>query len=385
MLMIKRPGRICRNLAETAASNLFVELAGEQEMEHFTRQGNDVVALQPATKSRFVSHRSAIFLAAGAALAASALIVRQRTRAVEAAHPPAGKFMEVEGVRLHYVERGQGQPLVLLHGDGSLIQDFETSGLIDIAAKNYRVIAFDRPGYGYSGRPRRTIWTPQAQARLLHHALQRLQVEQPVVVGHSWGTLVAVALGLEFPADVKSLVLLSGYYYPTARLDIPLVSPPAIPIIGDLLRYTVSPLLGRLLWPAMQRRIFRPAPVPHRFRDAFPVWMVLRPPHLRTAAAEAALAIPGVFALRHRYRELAVPVMIMAGGGDRLVDTRKQSERLHRELPHSMLHVISGAGHMLHHLSQHAVMEAIHRAAHVPGAVIDATGPAETKDANAAG
>ena len=40
------------------------------------------------------------------------------------------------GVRLHYVERGSGEPLVLLHGNGSMIQDFESSGLVDLAAKN---------------------------------------------------------------------------------------------------------------------------------------------------------------------------------------------------------------------------------------------------------
>jgi pimeloyl-ACP methyl ester carboxylesterase len=63
-------------------------------------------------------------------------------------NPPSGHFLDVDGVRLHYVERGQGNPLLLLHGNGSMIQDFESSGLITLAAKNHRVIVFDRPGYG---------------------------------------------------------------------------------------------------------------------------------------------------------------------------------------------------------------------------------------------
>lgn len=332
-------------------------------MEHFTERAVPAFASRISTENRFPSQRGMAIVIAGAALAATALFVRQRTHAAERAHPPSGKFVYVDGVRLHYLERGQGQPLVLLHGDGSMVQDFETSGLIDMAAGNYRVIAFDRPGYGYSSRPRSTVWTPQAQARLLHRALQLLGVEQPIIVGHSWGAMVAVALGLEFPAYVKSLVLLSGYYYPTARIDAPLMSPPAIPVIGDLLRYTVSPVLGRLVWPALQRRIFGPAPVPQHFKDGFPVWMALRPLPLRAAAAEAALAIPAAFSLRDRYPELNMPVVIMAGDHDRHVNTRKQSERLHRELPHSSLHVTSGAGHMLHHLAQQQVMEAINEAA----------------------
>jgi hypothetical protein len=70
-------------------------------------------------------------------------------------------------VRLHYIERGQGEPLVLLHGNGSMIQDFSSSGLLDKAARKYRVIVFDRPGFGYSRSPRLTVWTPNAQADLI--------------------------------------------------------------------------------------------------------------------------------------------------------------------------------------------------------------------------
>ena len=60
-----------------------------------------------------------------AALAASALANRHFSMKAERDNPPGGRFLEVNGVRLHYVERGEGQPLVLLHGNGSMIQDFE--------------------------------------------------------------------------------------------------------------------------------------------------------------------------------------------------------------------------------------------------------------------
>jgi pimeloyl-ACP methyl ester carboxylesterase len=63
-------------------------------------------------------------------------------------------------------------PLVLLHGNGSMIEDFQSSGLIDLAATKYRVIAFDRPGFGHTPRPRSTIWTPEAQADLIAAALK---------------------------------------------------------------------------------------------------------------------------------------------------------------------------------------------------------------------
>jgi len=147
--------------------------------------------------------RAAAVLAVGIAMAGAAVFVRQRTRAIERANPPMGQFIEVDGVRLHYIERGQGQPLVLLHGNGTMVQDFDISGLIDLASEQYRVIAFDRPGFGYSERPRTRIWSPEAQAELLHKALQRLGVSNAVVLGHSWGTLVALALALKYSSDVN--------------------------------------------------------------------------------------------------------------------------------------------------------------------------------------
>lgn len=317
----------------------------------------------PAVETRSGLRRGTVFVALGAALAASAWIVRQRTLKAEREHPPIGRFIEVDGVRLHYVERGQGQPLLLLHGDGGMIQDFDVSGLIDDAAQNYRVIVFDRPGYGYSERPRNTVWTPQAQARLLHHALLQLNIERPIVLGHSWGTLVALSLALDFPEDVSSLVLLSGYYYPTARIDVPLLSLLATPIVGDVLRYTVLPLDIRMLWPALVRWVFSPAKVPQRFSKNFPAWMCLRPSQIRASIAETVLLLPAVFSLSKRYRELAMPVIMVAGANDRHVNTRTHSEHLHSELPQSELYEVRGAGHMIHHVAPRQVMKAIDRAA----------------------
>jgi pimeloyl-ACP methyl ester carboxylesterase len=298
-------------------------------------------------------------LLVGVAMAAAAMFVRYKKQQAERDNPPLGKFIEVDGVRLHYIERGQGQPLVLLHGNGTMIQDFGLSGIVDLASENYRVIVFDRPGYGYSERPRGgKSWNPKAQADLLHKALQRLHVERPIVVGHSWGTLVAATMALDYPADVQSLVLLSGYYFPTVRFDVPAMSAPAIPVLGDIMRYTISPLLGRIMWPGILRIMFGPPAVPVKFRQ-FPMWMALRPAQLRASAAESGLMLPAVFALRGRYNELTMPVTIMAGAGDRFVSAKRHSAQLHEELPQSDLRLVPGAGHMIQHLAPHEVMEAI--------------------------
>jgi len=299
-------------------------------------------------------------LLAGVALSlvASALAIRYKTRQAEQQNPPQGRFIEVDGVRLHYTERGEGPVLVLLHGNGSMIQDFEISGLVDRAAESYRVIAFDRPGYGHSSRPRGRSYSPQAQAELLARALDRLQIERATVVGHSWGTQVATALALQEPERVQALVLMSGYFFPTLRADVPVLSVPAIPVLGTLVRNTISPWVGRMMWPGLLRILFGPMRTPNRFR-AFPLWLALRPSQLRASAAETAMMVPAAFRVRNQYRRLGMPVMIVAGQGDRLVNTDVQSRRLHAELPMSALRIVPEAGHMIHHLALDEVMDAI--------------------------
>jgi pimeloyl-ACP methyl ester carboxylesterase len=315
-------------------------------------------AKRDVTRTKRPARRSTLAFAAVGALLAAAFVVRSKTRQAERAHPPLGQFVNADDVRLHYVERGQGQAVVLLHGNGSMVEDFVASGVFDQASANYRVIAFDRPGFGHSERPRGRTWTPVAQAHLLQRALRKIGVEQPIIVGHSWGTLVALAMALEFPSYVRSLVLLSGYYYPTLRFDVALVSPLAIPVLGDLMRVTISPLISRAVWPAAVKTIFRPAAVSPRF-DAFPMWMALRPSQLRAAAAESAMMIPAAMKLCNRYRELTMPVLILAGTGDRIADPHKNSQRLHDELPQSELRLVPGAGHMIHYLVPGEVMAAI--------------------------
>ena len=119
-------------------------------------------------------------LGAAAALGAVALYTSRKTHEAEKKYPPIGRFLSVDGVRLHYIERGTGEPLVLIHGNGTLIQDFTISGIVDRLSERYRVIVFDRPGYGYSTRPRR-LWTPRAHATLFQETLQQLGDRKSVV------------------------------------------------------------------------------------------------------------------------------------------------------------------------------------------------------------
>ncbi len=245
----------------------------------------------------------------------------------EPAHKPPGRFIEVDGVRVHAIVRGKGRPVVLIHGNGTMAEDFVICGLVDQLAKHYRVIAIDRPGFGHTERPRHWVWTAAAQARLIGHVLAALNVERPVVVGHSWGTIVSLALAVHEGADLRGLVLLSGYYYPGRRADVALIAPLAVPGLGDAARALVPESVGRAMAPGVFRHVFKPQPVPARFTARFPVALSLSATQARASAEDTASMNAAVAVMQARYAALRLPVAILSGDADAVVDPAEQSWR----------------------------------------------------------
>jgi pimeloyl-ACP methyl ester carboxylesterase len=285
--------------------------------------------------------RGGLLALAGMALAGAATLVQRQSRQAERAYPPRGQFVTAGGARLHYVARGRGRPVVFLHGNGAMVEDLLISGILDQAAHRYRAVAFDRPGFGHSERPRGRQWTASAQASILPEAFRLLDIERPIVVGHSWGTLVALALGLDYPQQVSGLVLISGYYYPSPRVDVALFSPPAIPLLGDLLNHTVTPFIGEAIAPKLIEKMFAPQGVSPRFANQFPVALTLRPSQIRAFTEDSAHMVTAAGILGERYRSLFPPTAILAGDADEIVSYR-QAQRLHGDVAGSRLEILKG-------------------------------------------
>jgi pimeloyl-ACP methyl ester carboxylesterase len=185
-------------------------------------------------------------------LGALVVVTGFETRRLEARFPPVGAFAEVDGVRLHYSIAGpedQGvAPIVLLHGASTSLLDFHAS-LLPPLAERHRVIALDRPGHGYSERasPASKDWPdPAEQARLLHGLLAQLQVEQPVLVGHSWAGAVVLAYLLAYPDEAAGGVLLAGGSHPWEGGVAWYNDLAGLPVVGDLFAYTLPLTFGRL-------------------------------------------------------------------------------------------------------------------------------------------
>jgi len=288
----------------------------------------------------------------------SALFVEQSSRRAERRHHATHELMYLDGTRLHYRLVGEGPAVMLLHGNLVDGADFEASGLVERLARQYQVLVFDRPGFGHSDRPRGVAWTPASQARLLHRAAAALGVRRPVLVGHSLGAQVAMAMALQQPADVAGLVLVNGYYWPSLRWDRWMAAPCAVPVLGDVLRYTTAAWTARAALERSLRMLFHPAPVPERFRQLLPREMLLRPLQQRSTAEDGSRMVAQARALRRRYAELHMPVTLIVGAEDHIVSP-EQSVRLHEHLRHSRLRLLAGVGHMAHYHAQEQITSAI--------------------------
>lgn len=307
-----------------------------------------------------------MILALALALLCFAVIVLYRAAAHEAraetAWPPEGRIIDMGGVRVHAVVMGEGPDLVLIHGASGNARDM-TLRLAPQLAERYRVIAFDRPGLGYSDRINQTGATIAQQADLLARAAAELGADRPIVMGQSYGGAVALAWAVHRPANIAALVAVSA---PSIPWNTPL---------DTFYRVTSSRLGSAFAVPMITafvpdsridqtlRAIFAPQAVPDGYAVHVGPGLTLRRKTLRANATQRANLLEEVRALEPHYPRIAVPVELVHGSADTTVGLSIHSEKLVSRIPGATLDVLEGIGHMPHHVAQDAVIAAIDRAA----------------------
>jgi pimeloyl-ACP methyl ester carboxylesterase len=301
--------------------------------------------------------RVGVWLAVGLAtlLGGLAVYTRVEVRRAEAGFPPRGAFVSAGGVRLHYVDAGSGAPVVLLHGNPGSVQDF-SPGVADSLARSYRVLVFERLGHGYSQRRSARDDTPTAQARLLHAALDRLGVERPILVGHSWGGGLALVYTLEYPRDVAGLVLLGPRGVAQGGSD-PVYRLIRTPVVGSVLRHTVLLPVGRRLFERRLAAAYAPDTVRREhWAAARALW--LRPGQVAATVWDSRNLDRELSSARRRFGEIAAPVSIVTGERDELL---AESRAVHQGIAGSELVILPNVGHEVQFSRPHAVVDAVGR------------------------
>jgi pimeloyl-ACP methyl ester carboxylesterase len=287
-------------------------------------------------------------LVMGASLVALYFVLATRRIAAHAEKmvPPSGKFVDIGGNRIHYVEAGEGPPIVFIHGLGAQFHQFRHP-LFGRLADSYRLVALDRPGSGYSVRAKGAGAGLSEQARTIVRFMERLGLEKPLLVGHSLGGMVALTIAIEHPDSLSGLALLAPltrYSDKVAPEFAPLHI--AAPWWRWLLSRTIAIPKALKSATATLDFMFGPQPVPVDYAVEGGGYSGLRPGHFYATSSDLVALGEDMKRLTERYGEIRIPTGILFGSADRVLSHQAHGLAMRDRIAGLDLEIIEGIGHM---------------------------------------
>src|SRR5688572_1977516 len=258
-----------------------------------------------------------VALLAGAAIPAYFVLVTRRIAAeAERLVPPIGKFVTLGRNRIHYVEKGEGPPILFIHGLGAHLHHFRHS-LFDAFGPGYRLIALDRPGSGYSVRAAGATARLPEQAAVISAFIEALGLEKPLLVGHSLGGAIALATALDHPEQVSGIVLLAPLTHieETIRPEFKGLYIRS-PLKRWLLAHTFAVPKSLEMAPRTLAFVFGPQDWPADYAVGGGGMAGLRPSHIYATASDVVAIEHDLERLQNRYGEIGVPAGLLFGVAD---------------------------------------------------------------------
>lgn len=264
-----------------------------------------------------------------------------------AAIPPKGHFTEVDGGRLHWVEKGEGKPVVMIHGLAGNLHNFSYAMVDRLAEAGYRAISIDRPGCGWSERDSDEQARIPEQARMIAEMLAKEGIEKPLLVGHSLGGAVSLALALNHADQVGGLALVSALITAPetpseAFAGINVANPGTRRIIAETLAIPMSIRNGAKTLAI----VFGPDAAPEDFRFKGGGLLSLRPNAFYAAATDMHAVGIDMGGITARLADISVPVGLFYGMDDRILSAPEQIAALTAALPDADVETMEGRGHM---------------------------------------
>jgi pimeloyl-ACP methyl ester carboxylesterase len=292
-----------------------------------------------------VSVSVAALVAAGVG---SAVFSRRVTRKIEADVPMDGRTVDVGGDRIHYVDIGSGPPIVFVHGLSGQLRNFAYLPL-EALAREHRVILIDRPGSGYSTRGPNSAANLYAQADTVKRFFDVLGLDKPVLVGHSLGGAIALAVALNHPDAVSRLALIAPFTH--KQTEVPKAFRSLLLRWGwlrSIVAHTLATPVALATSATVLKHVFAPEAVPADFPQRGGGLLSLRPAGFYGASSDlvAVEAAHDIEEMQQRYAQLAVPVDVLFGRDDIVLNWIRHGDALRRRSKRVVLKVVDG-GHML--------------------------------------
>ncbi|WP_338865229.1 alpha/beta hydrolase [Myxococcus stipitatus] len=248
------------------------------------------------------------------------------------------KFIDVNGLRTHYRDQGNGPTLVLLHGSNASLHTWE--GWTDVLAREYRVITMDLPGQGLTGPDARNRYTPLDEVAWLDGFVRALGLEHFTLGGNSMGGGLAWRYTVLHPERVDRLILVDAFGLRREE-KIPFsLRLYETPVLNQVVRWVTPRFMVKR---TVQGTYGDPSRVTEAQVDLYED-MLLREGN-REATRQRFAQKDADPSLEPRLSEIKVPTLILWGNRDEWI-LPKYAQRFHARIPQSRLEMLDGLGHV---------------------------------------
>ena len=254
---------------------------------------------------------------------------------------PRGHFIQLNGLRVRYLETSGSEPAVLLlHGLPGTAEDFEE---VTPLLKGHRTVAIDRPGFGYSSGGYYPIGR---QLRAVKEVIEKLHLGRPILVGHSYGGTISLAYAERHPAGVHGLVLVDAAAGSCPREELlaeaqaRLIDALELPVVSQIANATFSQLLRTVSAKPVEDEAFEPAAVNPRHRRR--VLSVNLRRNMKAYAGEMLAAGGVISGVNRGLAQIHVPTVVIQGEHDKLVNP-ECGRHLAASVPGARLRMVPGS------------------------------------------
>jgi pimeloyl-ACP methyl ester carboxylesterase len=301
-----------------------------------------------------------------AALFTLAGVTRIQTARIEKLHPPIGTFADVDGARIHYrlepaSPASDLPPIVFIHGASGNLKDPMVPFLPKLQGRA-SLLFFDRPGHGWSSIGNQNSDSIEAQAQTIAALMKQLGVSPAIVVAHSFGGSVGATLAVNHPEAVKGLVFLSPATHPWPGCDVAAYYDLTNTlVIGRIFSETLATSAGSMRLSSGSAGVFAPNPMPETYVSDASISLVLRPQSFRANARQVGSLCAHNRRMQPRYKDIAVPTIVITGNQDSVVAEEIHSKGLEADTAGSELVWIDGMGHKPDYIATDIAVAAIEK------------------------
>tara|TARA_B100000674_G_scaffold320463_1_gene267010 strand:- start:1543 stop:2502 length:960 start_codon:yes stop_codon:yes gene_type:complete len=278
--------------------------------------------------------------------------------------PKTGAVLNIDGLKTHgYIEGDGAQDIVFIHGAHVNLRDWVFASR-PLSIIDSRSIYIDRPGFGYSERDD-TKWNAERQADQARAYLKKIKGKNPILVSHSWGSLVAMTWAAKYPEEVKGIISIGGLnmpFYGVSKIvnDLGLIN-----LAYELYFTNVASKVDRGSIKKFASRMFRPQDIPVGYLDYIGSDLSRRLSTIKANKSDLSVtsrALDKNFAF---YSNMEMPVEIIHGEKDFLLPVKNQAVAFNEVMPNSRLHILPKVGHMAHHFASKEISDSISYIRHI--------------------